>query len=84
MGDKVFFKNPFILNYFLDRYKTQEWRDKAVDACMPALKFVPGWFVTKKKINDAVSFNDDIVFVNEDTGNVTFFSNEMGIVECKS
>ena len=39
--DKVVSEEPFMLKYCLDRYKTQEMHDKTVDACLPALKFVP-------------------------------------------
>ena len=48
--------------------------DKAVDACLPQLKFVPDWIVTKKILKDLdnnVSFSDDIVFVNADS-DITF------------
>ena len=43
--------------------------DKAVDAFLPTLKFVPDWFVTNemfKNLDDVVFCNDDIVFVNTD------------------
>ena len=33
-----------------------------------------------KKLDDAVFTNDDIVSVNEGSGNVTFSSDEMGIL----
>ena len=33
--------NPFMLNYCLDRFKTQEMCNKAVDFCLLALNFVP-------------------------------------------
>ena len=39
-----------MLKYCLDRYKSQEICDKAVDACLPALKFVPDRFVTTKML----------------------------------
>ena len=41
MFDKVVSKDPSMLNYSLDRYKTQEMCDKAADAFVPTLKFVP-------------------------------------------
>ena len=50
--------------------------EKAVDVCLPALTFVPDWFITNKmleKRDDIVFSNNDIVFVNEDS-DVTFFS----------
>ena len=37
-----------MLKYCLYRYNTQEMCDKDVDACLPGLKIVPNWFVTKK------------------------------------
>ena len=57
--------------------------DKVFDSILPTLKFVPDWFVTKsmvKKLDDAVFSNDDIVFFNKDSGNVTFSSDEMRIL----
>ena len=65
-----------MLKYCLDRYKTQEMCDKAVDEFLPALKFVPDWFITNKmleKLNDALFVNDDVIFINEDCDSVTFF-----------
>ena len=59
-----------MLKYCLDIYKTQEVCEKAVDACRPLLKFVPGWFITKKmlkNLDNVVSFNDNIVFVLGDS-----------------
>ena len=50
--------------------------DKAVDEFLPALKFVPDWFITNKmleKLNDALFVNDDVIFINEDCDSVTFF-----------
>ena len=38
-------------------------RDKAFDACPPALNFVPNWFVTNKfleKLDDIVCYNDAV------------------------
>ena len=55
--------------------------DKAVDNFLSALKFVPDWFVTSKMIKnlDDAIFSDDILFFDEDSGNVTISSDEMGI-----
>ena len=83
MCDKVVSKDPFMLKYCLDRYKTQEICDKAVDTFLPTLKFVPSWFVLSnmiKKHNDGLFSNDDIIFIHEDFNNVTFFSDEMGVL----
>ena len=58
--------------------------DKAVDDFLPVLKFVPSWFVTSKMIknlqNALFTDNDDILFFDEDFGNVTSSSDEMGIL----
>ena len=55
--------------------------DKTVDDF--ALKFAPDWFVTSKMIK--ILFADlyageNILYVNEDSGNVVFICNEMGIL----
>ena len=50
MCDKSAFKDSFMLKYCHDRYKTQELCDKNVDDFLPAFKFVPDWFVTRKLI----------------------------------
>ena len=55
-GIKLSPKNP--LSYSIDSYRTQEICYKSVDACLPALKFVPDWFVTKNKLEKL----DDVVF----------------------
>ena len=54
---------------------TQEMCDKVVDAFLPTLKFVSDRFITNKmleKLFAIVFSNDNIVFVNEDSDNVTF------------
>ena len=55
--------------------------DKAVDAFLSRLKFVPDCFVTTKlleKLDDGVFSNGDIIFVNEYFVNAIFFNNDMG------
>ena len=54
MCNKIVSGDAFILKHFLDRYKTQGMRDKAVDAFLPTLKFIPDWYVTSmiKKLDD--------------------------------
>ena len=56
--------------------------DKVADVCLPGLKLVFDWFVKNKmleKLYDVVFSNDDIIFVNADSDNVTLFSHVMGI-----
>ena len=66
-----------MLKYCLNRYETQEMRDKAFNAFLPALNFVPDWFVTKKntieKPDDTLFANHTITFINVDSNKVTFF-----------
>ena len=60
-----------------DRYKTQRMFDEATDDCLATLKFILGWFVTRKMlemVQDALKSNDDILFFDEDFSKVTFFA----------
>ena len=50
MCDEIVSDDPFKLKYCHDRYKTQEMCNNTVDDFLPALKFVPDWFVTRKMI----------------------------------
>ena len=45
-------EDPFSIRYVPDQYKTQQMCDKAVEDCLAALKFIPNWFVTSKKIKN--------------------------------
>ena len=63
MSDKLVSKDPFVLKHCHDKYKTEEMCDKAIDLCIPALKFVPAWFVTSKTIENLES----AVFCNDYT-----------------
>ena len=50
--------------------------DKPGDACLPALKFVPYWFVVNKmleKLDDVVFSKDNLDFDDIDSDIVTFF-----------
>ena len=44
-----------MLKYCLARRKAQVMCDKVVDACLPALKLAPDWFITNKMIEKHVS-----------------------------
>ena len=63
LSDKLVSKDPFVLKHCHDKYKTEEMCDKAIDLCIPALKFVPAWFVTSKTIENLES----AVFCNDYT-----------------
>ena len=60
-----------VLKFCLDRYKTQNICDKAVDGCLSGLKFVPNWFATNKLLKNSALFGDDkIIFINDDANNI--------------
>ena len=44
--------NTFMLKYCFDRYNAQEKYDKAVITSPPALKFITGWFSTRKMVKN--------------------------------
>ena len=76
----------FVFYFFPDQYKNQEVCDKAVDDFLPALTFVPDWFVTSKIIknlhNTLFTYNDIVFsFFFEDSGNITFSSDKIGILK---
>ena len=82
MCNSVTCEDSFSIRYVPDQYKTRQMRDKAVDDCLAELKFVPDWFVTSeiiKKIFTALYPDENILDFNEDSDNITFFCNEMGI-----
>ena len=52
MCNTVIPEDPSLIIYCPDKYETQRMCDEAVDDCVPALKFVPDWFVTSKRIKN--------------------------------
>ena len=57
--------------------------DEAIDDSLAALKLIPDWFVTSKmvkKLFTALYADENILYFNEDSGNVAFNCNEMGIL----
>ena len=69
-----------MLKYCFDTDKSQETYKEAFNACLPLLKYVPDLLVTNKMVKDldnAAFFNYHIVFVNANSGNVTFFSDDL-------
>ena len=78
MCNKTVSKDPFMLKYCLDKYKTQERMcDNAVDACLQVLV---SYKKIIKRLDDALFTNDYIIFINEDSGNVTYFVRDMDII----
>ena len=47
IGDIVLYLYHFLIVYCSDKYKIQIMCDEAVNDCLTALKFVPGWFCYK-------------------------------------
>ena len=83
MCDKAFSEESFILKCCLDRYKTQKICAKSVDNFLPTLKFVPDWVFKSKMIKkryNALFSDDDLLFFDRDSGNVTFSSHKMSIL----
>ena len=84
MCDKIISENPFMLKYCPDKYITPKMCDRAVDDFLPTLNFVPDFFVTIKmikKLFTAFYANENILYFDEDSGNVVFNCNEMGILD---
>ena len=65
-----------------DQCKTQRMCDEAVDDSLAEWKLIPDWFVTSKmikKLYTALYADDGLLFFDDDSGDVTFCCNEMGI-----
>ena len=65
---KIVSDDTFKLKYCHGRHKTQDICNKAVDYFLPALKFVPNWFVTSKMIKNlltALYADENILYFND-------------------
>ena len=83
MCDRIISVDTFLIRYVPDQYKTQQMCDKAADDCLAAFKFVPDWFLTSKMIRipfTALYADENIHYFNEDSCNVVFICNGMGIL----
>ena len=79
--ERVVPEDPFWIVYRRDKFKTQRICDKAVDGSLAAMKLIPDWFVTSKmikKLYTALYADENILYFNEDAGNVVFYCNKMG------
>ena len=68
--------------YGPDKYITQKMCNEAVDDSLATLKLIPNWFVTSKIIKrpfTALYADENIIYFNEDSGNLVFKCNGMGI-----
>ena len=82
MRDRVVSEDPFLQVYCPDKYKTQRLCDEAVDDSLAALKLMPDGFVTSKMIKglyNALYADENILYFNEDSGNLVFSCNEMDV-----
>ena len=82
MCDRVASEDLFLIAYCPDEYKTQIMCDEAVDS-LAALELVPDWFVTikmVKKLFTTLHADENIIYFNEDSSNVVFSCNEIGIL----
>ena len=73
-----------MLKYCPDKYTTQKMCDEAADDFLPTLNFVPNYFVTSKlikKLFPASYVDVNILYFDEDFGNVVFNCNEIGILK---
>ena len=80
MCDKIISENPFMLKC-PNKYITLKMCDEAVDGFLPALNFVPDWFVTSKMIEKfftALYADENVPCFDEDSGNAWFNCNEIG------
>ena len=83
MYDIVVSLYRFLIAYYLDKYITQRIWDEDVDNSPAALKLFPDWFVISKMIKKAFTVlyaDDGLLFFDEDSGDVTFYCNKMGIL----
>ena len=68
--------------YCPDKYITQRLCDEAVDDTLTSLKLIRDWFVTCKmieKLDTALYADENILYFDEDSDNVAFSCNEMGV-----
>ena len=82
MCDKAFNTHSSPKQFALQCFKTQQMFDKPVDYFLAELKFVPDWFIPTKMIrilSAAFYTVDNILYFNEDSANVVFPCNGMGI-----
>ena len=83
MCDRAVSDYPFLIVYYPNKYISQKTCDEAVDDSLAAMKLIPDWFFTSKMIKNlfTASYADEnILYFNDDSGNVVFSCNEMGIL----
>ena len=82
MCGKAVSKDPFLIVYCPDKYMTQKLCEEVVDDSLAAFKLIPGCFVTSKIIKKFFTdlyADENILYFNEDPGNLVSNCNEMDI-----
>ena len=77
---RVFSKDHFCIVFSSDKYKIPKMCDKAIDGSIETLTLNSDCFVTSKMIKElftALYPDENILYLNKDSGNVVFFCNEM-------
>ena len=81
--DKIVSEDPCFIIYYPDKYVTRKISDEAIGDSIATLKLVPDRFVTSKmikKLFTALYADENILYFNEDSGNVVFSCNEIVIL----
>ena len=80
---RVVSEDPFLIVYCPDKFKTQRICRESVDDSLAALKLIPDWLVASKmikKLFTALYADENILCFNEDSENIVFSCNEIGIL----
>ena len=83
MCDRVVSQDIFLIVYCPHQYKTQRTCDEAVNDSAAALQLISDWFIRNKMIKElftALYTDENILYFNEDSGNVVFNCNGKGIL----
>ena len=83
MCERVVFEDLLLIVHCPDKYITQRMCDEVVDDSISTLKVTPDWFVTSKmikKLYSALYADENILYFNEDFGNLVFSCNKMCIL----
>ena len=69
--------------YCPDKYLTQKMSNEPAGDSLASMKLIPDWFVASKMIKrlfTALYADETILYYDEDSGNVAFICNKMGIL----
>ena len=83
MCNRAVFDHLFLIVCCLDKYITQKMCDKDVDDSITTLRLIPDQFITSKmikKLSTASCADENILYFNEDSGNIVSNCIEMSIL----